>query len=108
MRTLSPRALLTAFNPSPVLFEAVAIFAERLVLNGDESKPSEIDGAYNFAVPKRGEQMSVRFKGETALQTASSICTIAAEDGGSSCEPSPCDLRSATWAHPEIKCHSSG
>ena len=47
MRTLSPRALLTAFNPSPV-FEAVAIFAERLVLNGDESKPTEIDGAYNF------------------------------------------------------------
>ena len=82
MRTLSPRALLTAFNPSPV-FEAVAIFAERLVLNRDESKPSEIDGPYNFAVPKRGEQMSVRFKGETALQTASSICTIAAEDGGS-------------------------
>ena len=50
MRTLAPKALLTAFNPSPV-FEAVAIFAERLVLNGDESKPSEIDAAYDFAVP---------------------------------------------------------
>ena len=67
MRTLSPKALLTAFNPSPV-FEAVAIFAERLVLNGDESKPSEIDGADNFVVPKRSGQMTLRFNEETALQ----------------------------------------
>ena len=49
MRTLSPKTLLAALNPSPV-FEAVAIFAERLVLNGDESKTGEIDGADDFAV----------------------------------------------------------
>jgi hypothetical protein len=66
MRTLSPKALLTAFNPSPV-FEAVAIFAERLVLNGDESKPSEIDGEDNFGVAKRRGQMSSRFNEDTAL-----------------------------------------
>jgi hypothetical protein len=67
MRTLSPKALLTAFNPSPV-FEAVAIFAQRLVLKGDESKPSEIDGADNLVVPKRSGQMTLRFNEETALQ----------------------------------------
>jgi hypothetical protein len=60
MRTLLSKTLLAALNPSPV-FEAVAIFAERLVLNGEESKPSEIDGAYNFAVPKRREQITLFF-----------------------------------------------
>ena len=43
MRTLSPKALLVVLNPSPV-FEAVAIFAEQLVLKGDETWPREIDG----------------------------------------------------------------
>jgi hypothetical protein len=42
MRTLSPKTLVAALNPSPV-FEAVAIFAERLVLKGDDPWPSEID-----------------------------------------------------------------
>ena len=67
MRTLSPKALLTAFNPSPV-FEAVAIFAERLVLNGDESKTGEIDGADDFAVAKRRVQMSSCFNENAALR----------------------------------------
>ena len=52
MRTLSSKTLLAALNPSPV-FEAVAIFAERLALNGDESRPNEICMADNFAVLER-------------------------------------------------------
>ena len=55
MRTLSPKALLATMNPSPLL-EAVAIFAERLVLKGDESGLSEIDGADHFGVLKRRGQ----------------------------------------------------
>ena len=47
MRTLSGKALLASMNPSPLL-EAVALFAERLVLKGDESGLSEIDGADHF------------------------------------------------------------
>jgi hypothetical protein len=67
MRTLSPKALLAGLNPSPV-FEAVAIFAEGLVLNsGGESGPSEIDRADNSVVPKWRGQMSARFNEETAL-----------------------------------------
>ena len=61
MRTLSSKTLLAALNPSPV-FEAVAIFAERLALNSDESRPNEIGMADNFAVPKRRGQMSARFQ----------------------------------------------
>ena len=49
MRTLSPKALLAALNPSPV-FEVVGTFAERLALKGDEAWPSEIDGPHNFAM----------------------------------------------------------
>src|SRR6516162_9664968 len=60
MRTLSPKTTLAALNLSPV-FEAVAILAERLVLNGDESKTGEIDGADDFAVAKRRVQMSSCF-----------------------------------------------
>jgi hypothetical protein len=53
MRTLSSKALLAGLNPSPV-FEAVAIFAEGLVLNGaSESGSSEIDGADNSTAPSR-------------------------------------------------------
>ena len=88
MRTLSSKTLLAALNPSPV-FEAVAIFAERLALNGDESRPNEICVADNFGVQKRRGQMSVRFKGETALQTASSMCPIVAERRRKLVAPSP-------------------
>jgi hypothetical protein len=66
MRTLSQKALLAALNPSPV-FEAVAIFAERLALNCDESGPSKIDGAGNFALPKQRGQTNLRFSEDTAL-----------------------------------------
>jgi hypothetical protein len=50
MRTLSPKTLLAVLNLSPV-FEAVAIFAERLVLNGDKSKAGEIDGRTTLPSP---------------------------------------------------------
>ena len=66
MRTISSKTLLAALNPSPI-FEAVAIFAERWVLNDDESKAGEIDGADNFAVAKRRVQMSSRFNEDAAL-----------------------------------------
>ena len=50
MRTFLPKALLAALNLSPV-FEAVAIFAEGLVLRGGESRPSKIDGVDNLRCP---------------------------------------------------------
>jgi len=66
MRTPSATTLLAALNPSP-LFEAVAIFADRLVVRGDEFPSSEIDGAHTFAVPKRRRQMTLRFEQNAAL-----------------------------------------
>ena len=65
MRTLSSKALLAALNPSPV-FEAVAIFAEQLVLKGDEAWPSESERADNFAW-RSGETNEVRILKKTAL-----------------------------------------
>ena len=65
MRTLSPKALLTALNPSPV-FEAVGSFAERLALKGDAPWP-RLNGPGNFAMPKRIVQISSRFDEDMAL-----------------------------------------
>ena len=71
MRTLSPKALLAALNPSPV-FEVVGTFAERLALKSDEAWPSEIDGPHNFAMSNCIGQMTSCFDEDRASRSQTS------------------------------------
>jgi hypothetical protein len=51
MKALTFKAVFASLNPSPV-FEVVAMLAEGLVLNGDESRSKEIAGASDLALPE--------------------------------------------------------
>ena len=55
MKGLAWKVAFAALNPSPI-FEAVAMFAEKLPMKDDESNSKEINGANDLALPKRNRQ----------------------------------------------------
>jgi hypothetical protein len=52
------KAVFAALNPSPI-FEAVAMFAEKLPMKDGECSSKEINGASDLALPNRDRQRSV-------------------------------------------------
>jgi hypothetical protein len=55
MKGLVWKVVFAALNPSPI-FEAVAMFAEKLPMKDDESSSKEINGASDLAPPKRNRR----------------------------------------------------
>jgi hypothetical protein len=56
--SLARRAVFASLNLSPV-FEVVAMLAEGMVLNGEESHSKQIAAASDLALPQRNRQRSV-------------------------------------------------
>ena len=52
MKALTWKAMFASMNPSPV-FEVVAMFGERLAIDGDESCSNELAASGDSAIPKR-------------------------------------------------------
>jgi hypothetical protein len=71
MKALAWKAAFAALNPSPI-FEAVAMFAEKLPMKDEECSSKEINGAIDLALPKRNRQGSVP-TGEDAPAQSSEI-----------------------------------